>query len=80
MKIGKVSDWTSALEKKIFGVIKLKQMQIAILNCNKDHDVIVNLPTGFGKSLLYQYPASKLVKKCIVIFVPLKALLWDSLK
>jgi superfamily II DNA helicase RecQ len=55
-------------------------MQIAILNCNKEHDVIVNLPTGFGKSLLFQYPASRLVNKCVVVFVPLKALLWDCLK
>lgn len=63
-----------------FGKIKLKPMQIAILNCNKVNDVLVNLPTGFGKSLLFQYPASKLLNKCVIVFVPLKALLWDCLK
>jgi superfamily II DNA helicase RecQ len=41
---------------------------------------LVNLPTGFGKSMLFQYPASKLFNECIIIFVPLKALLWDSIK
>jgi superfamily II DNA helicase RecQ len=55
-------------------------MQIAIINCNKFYDVLVNLPTGFGKSMLFQYPASKLINECIIIFVPLKALLWDSIK
>jgi superfamily II DNA helicase RecQ len=55
-------------------------MQIAIINCNKLNDVLVNLPTGFGKSMLFQYPASKLLNECIIIFVPLRALLWDSIK
>ncbi len=60
--------------------INLKAMQVAIINCNYKHDVLVNLPTGFGKSMLFQYPASKLKDKCIIVFVPLRALLWDSLK
>jgi superfamily II DNA helicase RecQ len=80
MKIGKISEWTSPLENKLFGVIKLKPMQMAIINCNRDNDVLVNLPTGFGKSLLFQYPASQLKGKCCIVFVPLKALLWDCLK
>jgi superfamily II DNA helicase RecQ len=57
-------------------------MQRAILNCLQVSDVIANLPTGFGKSLLFQYPASlqKLNEKCIIVVVPLKALLWDSIR
>lgn len=80
MRIGAVKDWVSPGEGMFFGQIKLKPMQIAILKCNRENDVLVNLPTGFGKSLLFQYPASKLKDKCIVVFVPLKALLWDCLK
>jgi len=64
----------------MFGDIKLKPMQNAIINCNKHFDVLVNLPTGFGKSILFQFPASNLYDKCIIVFVPLKALLWDCLK
>lgn len=55
-------------------------MQIAIIKCNLLNDVLVNLPTGFGKSMLFQYSASKLFNECIIIFVPLRALLWDSIK
>ena len=55
-------------------------MQVAIINCNKKFDAIVNLPTGFGKSMLYQYPASILKDKCIIVFVPLRALLWDAIR
>lgn len=80
MKMGAVKDWVGAGERMNFGEIKLKPMQMAILKCNREHDVLVNLPTGFGKSLLFQYPASLLTNKCIVVFVPLKALLWDCLK
>lgn len=81
MNIAKVNDWTSILDNnRYFGNIKLKPMQNAIINCSLKHDVLVNLPTGFGKSLLFQYPASLLKNKCIIVFVPLKALLWDCLK
>jgi superfamily II DNA helicase RecQ len=80
MQIGKISDWTSPHEQILFKQIKLKPMQIAIINCNKSNSVLVNLPTGFGKSLLFQYPAAHLEDKCVVVFVPLKALLWDCLK
>ena len=80
MRVGAVKEWVKAGDSETFGAIKLKPMQLAILRCNKEHDVLVNLPTGFGKSLLFQYPASKLHGKCIVVVVPLKALLWDCLK
>jgi superfamily II DNA helicase RecQ len=57
-------------------------MQKAILNCLETSDVVANLPTGFGKSLLFQYPASlqKINKNCILVIVPLKALLWDTIR
>ena len=56
-------------------------MQKAIINYNLSHDVLVNLPTGFGKSLRFQYPASRLRGGAyIVVLVPLKALLWDRIK
>ena len=55
-------------------------MQSAIVNCSECNNVLVNLPTGFGKSLIYQYIASNLIDSTIVVFVPLKALLWDSEK
>jgi superfamily II DNA helicase RecQ len=80
MQNGAIKDWTLPGEALTFGDIRMKPMQIAILNCNRRHDVLVNLPTGFGKSLLFQYPASKLKDQCVVVFVPLKALLWDCLK
>jgi superfamily II DNA helicase RecQ len=82
MKINyaKVDDWVNKNDNYSFGGMKLKPMQMAIINCNKSKDVIVNLPTGFGKSLLFQYPASTLYDKTIIVFVPLRALLWDCLK
>jgi superfamily II DNA helicase RecQ len=54
MRIGVVKDWVQPGEEAKFGDIKLKPMQIAIIKCNRQHDVLVNLPTGFGKSLLFQ--------------------------
>jgi superfamily II DNA helicase RecQ len=80
MKIGKIADWAKNTREMSISGIKLKPMQIAIINCNLANDVLVNLPTGFGKSMLFQYPASTLINKCIIVFVPLRALLWDSLK
>ena len=80
MKIGKVSEWSDVSQEVTFKGIRLKPMQLAIINCNQRHHVLANLPTGFGKSMLFQYPASRLTRTTILVFVPLKALLWDSLK
>ncbi len=80
MRIGVVKEWVKGEQSANFGEIRLKPMQLAILNCNKENDVLVNLPTGFGKSLLFQYQAAQLRDKCVVVFVPLRALLWDCLK
>ena len=59
--------------------IQLKPMQTAIINCNQKYDVMVNLPTGYGKSMLYQYQALLSNNKTIIVIVPLKALLWDAI-
>lgn len=84
MKIAKMAEWVEkgSTPAMVFNKFELKPMQRAILNCLMVSDVVANLPTGFGKSLLYQYPASlqKRNKKCIIVIVPLKALLWDSIR
>ena len=54
-------------------------MQKAIIICNQSNDILVNLPTGYGKSMLYQYQALLPHSKSIIVIVPLKALLWDSI-
>lgn len=54
-------------------------MQKAIISCNLYNDVLVNLPTGYGKSMLYQYQALISNNKTIIVVVPLKALLWDAI-
>lgn len=60
IKIAKIADWIDKgnTPNTVFGKLQLKTMQKAILNCLQVSDVIANLPTGFGKSLLFQYPAS----------------------
>ena len=40
--------------------------------------MLVNLPTGYGISMLYQYPMIN-SNKTTVVFVPLRALLWDAI-
>ncbi len=84
IKIARMADWVDKgnTPDTIFSKFKLKNMQKAILNCLQVSDVVANLPTGFGKSLLFQYPASlqKINNKCIIVIVPLKALLWDSIR
>lgn len=80
MQIGKISDFKGYEETISFKGIKLKPMQVAIINCLKKYHVLANLPTGFGKSMLFQYPASQLKGKTVLVYVPLKALLWDCLK
>lgn len=62
--ISKLAEWVDngVTPETVFGTMKLKGLQKAILNCLQKHDVIANLPTGFGKSLLFQYPASLITK------------------
>lgn len=84
VKIARMADWVNrgSVPQRVFNKFELKTMQKAILNCLQVSDVIANLPTGFGKSLLFQYPASlqKINSTCIIVIVPLKALLWDTMR
>lgn len=84
IKIAKMADWVDQgnTPKVVFNMFELKTMQRAILNCLQMTDVVASLPTGFGKSMLFQYPASlqKVNEKCILVIVPLKALLWDCIR
>ena len=82
--------WTTPLillRKKI-GLEKLKYQQIcALQQFARGQDLFVNLPTGFGKSVIFQ--AAPLVwdflnkdadeKALVVVVVPLKALAIDQL-
>ena len=74
---GLVAEWQQSSTIIPHLNIPLKPMQSAIVSCNRLHNVLVNLPTGYGKSMLYQYPALLSIKTTIVI-VPLRSLLWDS--
>ena len=84
MKHSKVSEWINkgSAPDKAFQTLTLKPLQKAILNCLEANDVVANLPTGFGKSLLFQYPSSKMKhnSECAIVVVPLKALVWDTVR
>lgn len=84
INIAKMAEWSNrgSTPSVVFGKFELKTMQKAILNCLEVSDVVASLPTGFGKSMLFQYPASlqKVNDRCILVIVPLKALLWDSIR
>lgn len=59
-KTAKMLDWVDRGKTPliVFKIFELKTMQKAILNCLQISNVIANLPTGFGKSMLFQYQAS----------------------
>src|SRR5262245_63284967 len=64
--------------RRIFGIGRLRpEQEGAMLGVLKGRDALVTLPTGFGKSLIYQVPAMVLVRPTIVIF-PLVALMADE--
>ena len=64
--------------KKYYGFNQFREYQDDIINdiLNKD-DLLVTMPTGGGKSLLYQFPATFLTKTTIVIS-PLISLMNDQ--
>ena len=82
MKHAKTAEWMNkgSTPDLIFNKYTIKPLQKAVLNCLENYDVMVNLPTGFGKSLLFQYPASRFQsnKHCAIVIVPLKALVWNT--
>src|SRR5215475_7925381 len=64
--------------RRIFGIGRLRpEQEAAMLGVLKGRDALVTLPTGFGKSLIYQVPAMVLQRPTIVIS-PLVALMADQ--
>jgi hypothetical protein len=64
--------------RRTFGVGRLRpEQESAMLAVLKGRDALVMLPTGFGKSLIYQVPAMILERPTIVIS-PLVALMADQ--
>src|SRR6516162_8909571 len=64
--------------RRIFGIGRLRpEQEQAMLGVLKGRDALVTLPTGFGKSLIYQVPAMILERPTIVVS-PLIALMADQ--
>src|SRR5215468_7757556 len=64
--------------RRIFGIARLRpEQEAAMLGILKGRDALVTLPTGFGKSLIYQVPAMILERPTMVIS-PLVALMADQ--
>jgi ATP-dependent DNA helicase RecQ len=66
------------IARRTFGVERLRpEQESAMLAVLKGRDVLAVLPTGFGKSLIYQVPAMLLDRPTIVVS-PLIALMADQ--
>src|SRR5512139_2106749 len=64
--------------RQTFGIERLRhEQESAMVAILEGHDVLVALPTGFGKSLIYQVPAIILDRPTIVVS-PLIALMADQ--
>lgn len=64
--------------RRTFGIERLRpEQESAMVAILEGHDVLVALPTGFGKSLIYQVPAMILERPTIVVS-PLIALMADQ--
>jgi ATP-dependent DNA helicase RecQ len=64
--------------RRTFGIERLRsEQESAIIAVLEGHDALVALPTGFGKSLIYQVPAMILDRPTIVVS-PLIALMADQ--
>jgi ATP-dependent DNA helicase RecQ len=63
--------------RRTFGIGRLRpEQEQAMVALLEGHDALVALPTGFGKSLIYQVPAMILERPTIVAS-PLIALIID---
>src|SRR6516225_1717420 len=64
--------------RRTFGIERLRpEQELAMVAILEGHDALVALPTGFGKSLIYQVPAMILERPTIVVS-PLIALMADQ--
>ena len=64
--------------RRTFGIERLRpEQETAMVALLEGHDVLVTLPTGFGKSLIYQIPAMLRERPTIVVS-PLLALMADQ--
>jgi len=64
--------------RRTFGIEQLRpEQESAMVAILEGHDALVALPTGFGKSLIYQVPAMILERPTIVVS-PLIALMADQ--
>ncbi len=64
--------------RRVFGIKRLaREQEAAMLAVLAQRDALVALPTGFGKSLIYQVPAM-ILKRPTVVVSPLIALMADQ--
>ncbi|KAH9059765.1 P-loop containing nucleoside triphosphate hydrolase protein [Lactarius vividus] len=75
------SEWSGALKEQmesVFGIKSFRLAQEGVCNASMDgRDIICIMPTGGGKSLTYQLPAT-LVPGCTLVVSPLVALIKDQ--
>jgi RecQ family ATP-dependent DNA helicase len=66
----------SSILKNVFLKDKFRAKQEEIVKCAlAGHDILVLLPTGYGKSLTYQLPAVAASSGCTIVVSPLLALI-----
>jgi ATP-dependent DNA helicase RecQ len=66
--------------RRTFGIDRLRpEQEEAMVAVLEGHDALVALPTGFGKSLIYQVPAM-ILKRPTIVVSPLIALMADQEK
>ncbi|KAH9029421.1 P-loop containing nucleoside triphosphate hydrolase protein [Lactarius pseudohatsudake] len=74
-------EWSGALKEQmesVFGIKSFRLAQEGVCNASMDgRDVICIMPTGGGKSLTYQLPAT-LMPGCTLVVSPLVALIKDQ--
>ena len=46
MRIGTIKEWAQLDKPIMFKGIELQPLQKAIINCNKEYDVLASLPNG----------------------------------
>src|SRR3974377_1440444 len=64
--------------RRTFGIERLRpEQELAMVAILEGHDALVALPTGFGKSLIYQVPATIFQRPTIVVS-PLLSLMADQ--